>query len=240
MNTLQRHYNSKDVDMLITAATMVDAAIANKDFLISQRATWADPFLQKLKDRIDAATQNYLGVDSAKDLRNATQIIRNIQSKALNDLSLVKIQIKEDFKNNKPRLEEILNNLGYNAYHKDARNKDQEALINLLFRFKINLTPELKNEIIDQGTAPESLEKVINHADALKNANINQETFKGMRKNITATSLKEFNEIYDQVISVSKIAARLLNDQPTLKQLFSYNKVSKTLNGSIKKPENNS
>lgn len=237
MTQIQRHYNKKDVDMLITAATIVESAIANKDFLVANRPAWADPFLSKLRDRIDVATHDFLGVDSAKELRLATQTIVNIQTKAIKDLSLVKVQIQEDFKKDKSRLTEILNTLGFSTYHKDAQNKDQEALISLLYRFKTNLTDDLKSEIVSKGMNPVFLENVINHTVELKNADINQETFKGSRKSITAAARKEFNEIYDEVISLSRIASKFLKDQPLTKEQFSFAKVSKVLNSAPKKKE---
>ena len=230
MKTAQRNYRVKDVDMLISAATIVESAIANKSFLQSKRNTWQDPFFEDLQAKIENAIQNHLGIDSAKDLRQATQTIVAIHTQALKDLAEVKTQITEDFKTDKTQLAEILNQLGFTAFHKTAQTGDQEALINLLYRFKTNLTPVLKDQIVAKGTAAISLDNITAHADILKAADITQETFKASRKTVTAASLKEFNEIYDQIISISKIATVFFKDQPTLKDQFSFNKVSKTLN----------
>lgn len=57
-------------------------------------------------------------MDSAKDLRNATQALKEIQTKALKVLGDVKVQIEEDFIKTKVRQKEILNNLGFAAYTK--------------------------------------------------------------------------------------------------------------------------
>ena len=83
-------------------------------------------------------------MDAAKDLRLATITINEIQTNAINDLALVKVQISEDFKDNPIRRTEILNELGFNTFLKSAQRKDQEALINLLFQFKTNLSPTLR------------------------------------------------------------------------------------------------
>lgn len=229
-STNQRMYSTKNVDMLITSATILESAIANKDFLIAKRSAWADPFFDKLKDRIDTAIQNLLGIDNAKDLRSATNAIRNIQAKAIDDLAEVKIQIMEDFKSDKPRQSEILNILGFTTFYKDVHKKDQEALINLLFRFKTNLTPQLRDEIINKGTENILLDNVINHANSLKDADISQETFKGLRKEITVATRNEFNDIYNQVISISKIASKFFKEEPVKKDHFSFYKVSRKLN----------
>ena len=190
MTTPQRNYSTKDVDMLVTASTIVENAIANKEFLQSKRSAWADPFFDDLKTQIDDAMQTHLGIDSAKDLRQATQTLTGIQKQALSNLAEVKVQITEDFKTDKTRRNEILNELGFIGYHQPARTGDQEALINLLFKFKTNLTTQLTTEISAKGTSAELLSAIAGYADTLKNADITQETFKGTRKTITAAAAR--------------------------------------------------
>ena len=87
MTTMQRVYKTKDVDMLITAATITQAAIANKEFLISKRNTWADHFFGDLQVEIDTAILTHLGVDSAKALREASQIVYSISRQCYKRLS---------------------------------------------------------------------------------------------------------------------------------------------------------
>jgi len=230
MAPVSRTYKVKDVDMLVTSSTITESAIRNKDFLQTKRSIWADPFFDNFKNRIDTATQNHLGVDSAKDLREATQSITTIQNQSLKDLAELKVQVTEDFKNDKPRRDEILKQLGFTEFHKNSQNGDQEALIQLLFQFKKNLTPGLKDEIVIKGTAKAVLDTITGYADNLKNANVSQESFKGMRKTITADAINEFNAIYDRVISICKIAAKFYKDKPDAKDQFSFTKVSKALN----------
>lgn len=230
MSVKQRNYNVKDVDMLITASTIIESAIKNKAFLITKRTTWADPFFANLKTRIDNAVQNFLGVDSAKNLRQATAVVIGLQKNAITDLAEFKIQIVEDFKNDKPRRDEILNQLGFTSYHKQAQKGDQEGLINLLFQYKTNMVAALKTEITAKGTAATLIDRIITYANTLKNADVTQETFKGTRKELTEASLKEFNEIYEAVISICKISTKFFKDKPALKDQFSFNKVAKVLN----------
>jgi len=230
MSVKQRNYNVKDVDMLVTASTIIESAIKNKAFLITKRTTWADPFFANLKTRIDNAVQNFLGVDSAKNLRQATAVVIGLQKNAITDLAEFKIQIVEDFKNDKPRRDEILNQLGFTSYHKQAQKGDQEGLINLLFQYKTNMVAALKTEITAKGTAATLIDRIITYANTLKNADVTQETFKGTRKELTEASLKEFNEIYEAVISICKISTKFLKDKPALKDQFSFNKVAKVLN----------
>jgi hypothetical protein len=183
--TTKRNYTGKDVDMLTTCATIVENAIANQDFLTTKRKNWIDPFFNNLKARIDNAFSQFLGIDNASQQRKATQTLTEIQAVALDNLAEAKIQIEEDFKSDKIRRDEILKTLGYTDCHKKAQAKDQEALVELLYRFKANLTTDLHNEITDRGTDQTTLDRICSYADEMVNANITQETLKGSRKTIT-------------------------------------------------------
>jgi hypothetical protein len=233
---LNRNYNLKDINMLIASSTIAENAIINKAFLQTKRTSWADPFFDDLKTKIDTAMQTHLGIDSAKELRQATVVILGIQGQAAKDLAEAKIQISEDFKSDKPRRDEILKQLGFTNYLKASHNGDQEAMINLLFQYKKNLTPELRIEIANKGTNASLLDAIIGYADYMKNADITQETFKSSRKTTTDAAIKEFNEIYDSVISICKIAARFYKDLPALQEQFSFKKVSNKLNVTSFKP----
>jgi hypothetical protein len=233
-STVQRVYKTKDVDMLIAVSAIVQSSIANKAFLQTKRSTWADPFFEDLQTEIDKAIQIHLGIDNAKELRQATQVVLNIQTNAIKDLAEFKVQLIEDFKQDTIVQNEILMQLGFTSYHKAAQKGDQEALINLLYQFKTNLTPALRTQIVTAGTADSIINTIIGYADTLKSANVIQEGTKGTRKEITAQATNEFNTIYNKVISVSKIAAKFFKDNKALREQFSFNKVSKTLNASRK------
>lgn len=226
----ERNYNCKDVEMLITIDTIIDAAIDNKDFLQSKRPSWKDPFFQNLKTATDNVVQNYLGIDNAKELRTATLQVLAVQMPALRDLAELKVQIEADFKNNTTQQKEILNTLGFTPFYAKTKNKDQEALISLLYQYKTNLTPELKAEIVAKGTAEALLDTITSYADELKSKNVLQERKKGTKKETTEEAIIAFNTIYDQVIAVAKISATYFKDRPTIKEQFSFSKVKNNLN----------
>lgn len=224
-----RNYSGKDVDMLITAETITGTAIANKAKLIAKRSSWADPYFDDLKAKIALVFQTQFGVDGAKELRQSTQVLLGIQKNGLKDLAELKVQLMEDFKKDPARRTEILKQLGFTDHHKDAQGKDQEALISLLYKFKQNLRG-LQAEIMGKGTDKNILETITGYADTLKNANVSQETFKSSKKSITAGTLASYNAIYDEVISVCKIAAKFFVEDAHLKEQFSFSKVQKALN----------
>ena len=140
------------------------------------------------------------------------------------------MQVEEDFKEASIQKTEILNNLGFTSYHKIAQKGDQEALVNLLFQFKKNMKSDLNTNIVAKGTAQTTIDNTISYANTLKNANIDQETFKGTRKEITDEVITAFNEVYDKVISIARISSNFFKTEKTKQQLFSYSKVSANLN----------
>lgn len=227
---IARKYKVKDVEMLIATATIIENAIANRTFLETKRSTWASPFFDDLKTKIKTTTETYLGKDAAQQMRQSTQVVLGIQKQALTDLAEFKVQVEQDFKSNPIQKTEILTQLGITAFYKMAQKGDQEGLVNLLFQFKTNLNPTLSSEIVAKGTSQNTIDNIVNYAEVLKNANIDQETFKGTRKEITDEAIKAFNEIYESVISVAKIANNFYKTDKVKQQQFSFAKVSATLN----------
>ena len=224
-----RKYSNKDVEMLTAIATIIENALANKTFLQSKRSTWVDPFFEDLKTKIEQTTDTFLGKDAAKQMREATQVVTQIQKQALSDLAEFKVQVEQDFKSNPVQKTEIITQLGFATYFKTANTGSQEALVNLLFQFKSNLSAALNTEIVAKGTAQATIDAIVGYAEALKNANISQETFKGTRKEITDEAINAFNEIYDQVISIAKIASNFYKTDKSKQQLFSFSKVISNL-----------
>jgi hypothetical protein len=221
-----RKYNCSDVVLLTTAATVVENAIFNKSDLIAKRSTWADPFFADLGLRIDSLTKKYIGVDSAKSLRNATIALKEIQLKSLTKLGDVKAQIEADFVKEPTTQKELLTSLGFTAYYTQAADKNQEATVNLLFQFKQNMTVATKTKITAKGTAAATIDEIVSYADTLNDANITQETFKSNRPNITEEAVKEFNELYIDITSIGKIVQRFYKDDKALKETFSFTKIA--------------
>ena len=230
MSTIGRIYKTKDVDMLLTIETIIDSAIANKTFLQTKRSNWADPYFDNIKKEINTIIQENLGVDSAKELRQATIAVKTIQANALTDLAEIKVQIEQDFKTQPDRKSEILNQLGFTSYYTQATTRDQEGLINLLFQYNTNLTPALKAEIVAKGTAAAALDAINTYAQTLKDADVFQEGTKGTKKEITSETIQIFNNIYSTVLSIAVISAKFFKTDTAKKDQFSFAKVSKTLN----------
>jgi hypothetical protein len=222
-----RVYSGADVDMLTACLTLVKQAIEVKSFLVSKRANWADPFLPDLQKRIEDAFNHFLGVDSAQALREATRIVKSIHQKAMEDLTDLKLQIMEDFKEDKAHRKEILTQLGFQSGWKQAQRGSQQALIEILLTFNKGMTPEMEAKIAKAGTSPNLISSLKEYGQALTTSNVNQEMLKKSRQGISANMVKEFNDIYKATITVSKLSARFFKDDPANKARFSYAQIIK-------------
>lgn len=226
----ERTYSFKDVDMLISAKTLCDNFRDHKADIVALRANWADPFIDNFETRIDDAISNFLGLDPKKDLKLATQQVLQIQEQALKDLALFKVQIEADYATDTTRLGWLLDTLGFTAHLTAAQNKDQEALIELLQKFKLNMDATLKTEITGKGTSGQLIDDIVNNADPLKDANVTQEALKGSSKELTDEALTEFNEIYAQAIAIGKITAKLFKSDKVKREKFTFTKLVGDLN----------
>lgn len=213
----------------MASETICTSAQANLAFLVTKRANWADPFFPDLKARITLAFSEHLGIDNAQALRTATTVLKAVQIPAQKDLAEFKVQIDVDFNNDKPKRDEILNVLGFTAHLKDVQNGDQEALIELLMKFKENISTH-QADIIAKGMSATTITTITGYADTLKNANVTQETAKGTRKTITDAALTEFNAIYEIISGVCKINFNLYKDDKPRQDMFSFSKVVSNMN----------
>lgn len=227
-----RNYTVKDIQLIIASSVVVQNAVANKQFLQSRRSTWTDVFFQEMETKIDSVTQSYLGLDNARQLREASQKVFTIRDNSLKFLSQLKVQLSQDFKKQPVRRAELLSILGFTTYYEAANtHKDQEALIDLLFRYKTNLTAEIKLEIIQKGIAEATLDQIMLSANILKDSNVIQEFQKGNKKVVTAAGVKAFNEVYDSIISICIISRNLFKGNAAKQDLFSFKKITNAMNG---------
>lgn len=228
-----RAYRVKDVEMLLAAKTITQALSANLAELATVRSNWTQDYIDQLTAKIEDALQNHLGLDKKKDLRQATNTLLHIQQPALRDLAFLKTQIEVDFG---PQAQEITKTLGYDQYLYDARKANQEALIQLLYTFKQNMDESLKNQIVQKGTNPTLIQNIIGYADTLKQANTTQETLKETTKERSEHTLTLFNEIYQQIIGICKIAASFYRNNPLKKEQFTFSKIVANMNTTPKHP----
>lgn len=229
-----RNYNYKDVDMLLASKTIVETLKANISDLSIARSTWTEEYATQLSAKIDDAIENYLGLDKKKELRDTTANLASIQAPAMRDLSFIKTQIEVDFGR---EAKEINKTLGFDKSLRSAQKGDQEALIELLYRFKKGLSDNLKTQITEKGTNPELINRIVGYADQMKQTNIAQETLKETTKALSGEALAIFNEIYTEVIGICKIASNFYQFDQLKKEQFTFSKVVENMNAAKKVTE---
>lgn len=229
-----RNYSFKDVDMLLASKTIVETLKSNISDLSVARSTWTEEYANQLATKIDEAIENYLGLDKKKELRDTTAALSSIQEPAMRDLSFIKTQIEVDFEED---ADEIIKTLGFDKNLRAVQNRDQEALIELLYSFKKGLNQKLKDSLIEKGTNPELIDRITAYADQMKQTNISQETLKETTKELSDEALQEFNDIYDQVIGICKIASAYYQFDTLKKDQFTFTKVVNNMNATKKAAE---
>lgn len=227
-----RKYKVKDVDMVIAMSALVLNAKLKQEFLQTKRSTFTLDYFTQFEAEINATVQEFLGADNAKELRQSTIALYASQNEALLLAAEMKLQIELDFEE---REEEILNTLGFTAYFERARRKDQEALINLLHQFKMNLTPALKAEMITNGTIPADIDALITKADVMTVSDARQEANKSTRPDATEEAIVAFNMIYKKGITIAQLASKFYKGNKTHQNMFSFSKLAKTINAAPKK-----
>lgn len=233
-----RNYACKDVDMLLVAQTIVGSFKSNITELSEVRTDWTPAYVAELETRIKQTIDTYLGVDAQKGLREATATLAAIQAPAKRDVSFLKTQIDDDFKKVPVKRDEILKTLGFTDFIAKIQQKNQDALIQLLYKFKQNLTDPIRQEIVDKGTNPTLIDRILGYADVFMAANVTQETFKSSAKEVTQESVGMFNAIYDEVIGICKKAAAYYIDQPLKKEQFLFANVLSKMGGGRKGTNN--
>ena len=220
-----RHYSYSDVDMALASKTIAESFNTNLSELSTLRTNWTPEYAGDLKNRIDAAIENHLGIDAKKELRNASLNLITVIGPAKRDLSAFKTQIDEDFKNEAPRLKEIHKVLGFTDNLKAVQKNNQESLIRLLYTFNHNMTDELRQEITVKGMNPALIDNINGYADTVKTANTTQELLKLTTKDTSLDIANAFNAIYDEIIGICKIASNYYQYEPIKKEQFTFSKV---------------
>jgi hypothetical protein len=233
-----RNYSCKDVDMLLASKTIAESFRANISELSAIRTVWTEQYALDLLARIDNAAGNFLGTNAKKDLRTATATLVGIQTPAIRDVSFFKVQVSADFRNDPVRLSEILNSLGYARFMVDVQKGNQEALTQLLYAFKSNMTPALRTEIMAKGMSATLIDNIIGYSETFHLANEAQESFKGSTKSITQEISNTFNALYAEIMDICSIASAYYKYDSVRKQQFTFSKVL-SHQGSTKKASSN-
>jgi hypothetical protein len=222
-----RNYQAKDVEMLMASRTIVKNFLSNLPELKTLRTNWSEEYANALSEKIDAAIDDYLGVERKKELKEATEDLVASQTEVIRDLNFLKTQVKVDLPD---QADKILEKLGYVKYGDRVRALDQEALIEMLFRFRKEMTESVKAKICAGGINPALIDRITGYADQLKSLNTIQESLKKTTKEVTAEVIGTFNDIYEEVVGICKITQSFYSMEPLKKEQFVFSGIINNMN----------
>lgn len=223
-----RKYHYPDVIMFTASETITKQCINYYDELVVKRKAWENPYFPNLLTTLTGARERILGKDIAKLLRDATQQVKSEQSSVLSLLSELNVQIDVDF-DGELNKNEIFKSLGFTDFYKKAVKGNQESLVELLDKFKTNMTPELEKTITDKGIDLEIITSIKNYAGTFGDSNTTQEAAKGTKVNLSAETISELNGYYKTIIGICKIARNKFKGNPQKQALFSFDKTVKAI-----------
>ncbi len=224
-----RKFKYPDVVCLDTSDTMVDNAVDNYQVIVEKRPALKDPFLPGIKSQIQTAYSKYLGIDNAKELRNATAAVHTLQSQSLQSISDFKADIEFIYSSDIAKRNEILTTLGIKSLYRSVSYGNQEALVELLNKFSANMTPELEAEVTANGAKADNITTIKNNAVPFQLANKTQEQAKGKRQVNTAEGINALNDIYTKVTSFGKLVRKDFKDNPAMQKLFTFSVIAKAI-----------
>lgn len=230
MSKTQRNYSSSDVDMLTAAMIIAENGKKNEEYLSAKRPAWANPFFDELITRIEKTSSEVLGIKSVHQLVEASNTMRVLQSKVLTDIAELKVQIKVDYADDKQQMELLLNKLGIGKAAPDYKTS-QQALTQTVEMLQAGLTPQLVAQMKEKGIAAPAIDSLIADSREYIKANVAQEQGKLKRSSLSAANATELNNLYKDIIGISKIARTFYKGQPDMQAGFSFAKIIKNLSG---------
>jgi hypothetical protein len=232
-----RKFKGQPVEMLTALAILMELVELRQTDLIKYYEDWKNPFFKNLKDLIDKIIKDYIGVDGAKGLRNATLLVTTIQDKALDDLTSLKKQIEIRIKD-KTQQSEYLKQLGFDSYYFDAKSKKSQIdLINLLFQADKSLDTTTLTDLTSKKIVASLLSNIKAYAKTLNDANVNQESIKITKSSNTAEATNAFNNVYEQVMDVVQLTADYYKKDKEYASKLSYNATIKSVQGKSSIPK---
>lgn len=235
---LERAYNDPDVVMLTSGLAIIEAAKNHVAALQLRRTTWKLPYFTGLEDEIKTAMQDHLGLTPEAARMAATAVVLTNFSTMRTDARklMVDLQTLEDL--SADRRATLLRSLGYDEHYSAVAAKKAEALTEMLFKIKKNLTPEVRTELTTLGVNDGLIGRLIGYAEEFTKSRVQQTALKQSQKELTDGAIREFNRLYEKVIAICRVAQDEFKKDKAVKGQFSYTQTVNKLQQARKpKPE---
>jgi hypothetical protein len=223
----ERKFKGTGMQMLLATRLIIENAIGMADKLAAVRPKWTLSYLTDIRGNITGILEDNFGIDATASLKEVTANLIIKEAAAKTALQQVKTQVEVDFGKDKTTCDHYLTVLGLNKV-KSIKNASQDATIEMLVAFTTNLTPAIEADLTAAGLPPATIATIKTLSTELYQINTIQEKAKVGSKETTATLNTQLNAVYDEVISIAKIASSLLTEKLDIEK-FSYTRALKQM-----------
>lgn len=185
----KRHYNLPDAEMLELSATMREHFIEDKADFIDRNPKFDDPYAEQWDGKITVAEDEPTDEQIDDILQQKTTAVEDAMTQCRNKFQDSKTFIEDAF----PNKQAVWNEFGYDDYN--AASKSQSDFIQFMNRFHA-VAEKYKINLIDNNYTQEKIEEIETLAEALKDANTEQEVYKGNIPVITQNRVTVMNACY--------------------------------------------
>lgn len=213
-----RKYKGTAVQMLLALRLMSDNALTIIDKLIAIRAKWDSKYFQGVIATINTILKDDFGINPAIAVKEKTDQVLSMQARAKKLLQQVKTQVELDYRKDTAKGNRILEALGVGLFPAIC-DLSQSQLVEVLTVFQKNLTPELEAELVANGMNTAMFTELKGLAFGYYNLNAEQEALKSSKSDLTDELNIKLNDIYDELITVSKIASTMLESKADIDKL---------------------
>jgi len=215
-----RKYKGTALQMLLALRLILENAILVADKIKAVRPKWDDAYFKRLIANINTILQSDFGYDVSAEMKEKTEVVNTKEAAAKMLLQQTKMQIELDFRKDPEKCKRYLKSLGLTISSRIG-SATQDDVIKMLIAFRNNITPAIEKELTDAGMNPKTIADLKLLADELYSVNSEQEVVKSNSKTAVASLNDRLDELYDEVITIAKMAASMLTDELDAEK-FSY------------------
>ncbi|MCL3780533.1 hypothetical protein EMN47_09065 [Prolixibacteraceae bacterium JC049] len=190
------------------------------------RKEWTREYALELTSKIEHTIQKHFEQKKLKG--NLPENWEEVPMTVVRDLSLLRAEIKVDFKGNKAFQKRVFNELGYSEFYSEARNGDYMSLFYLLCTFRQKLTEEFLTEITGNGIGRELPLRIVEAANKIIQNEDCIEWFK-RRELVNNLAEKDVADIHDEIKNICRIASSYYLLEPAKKEKFCFYKVLRNM-----------
>jgi hypothetical protein len=208
----KRMFKGSAIQMLLASKIIMENAILLVAKIKALRPKWDEKYLAGVSDTVSGILKNDFGYDASASIKEKTEEVLAKEGTAKVLLQQVKMQLELDFRKDEAKSQRFLIALGLDSA-KHISNASQDMVVEMLSKFRKNLTPAMEKELVDAGMSPQTFTDLKLLADDFPVLDVEQEVLKSTQKEISAALNDKLNTIYDEVITIAKMASSMLPDK---------------------------